>query len=146
MIFIDMTCKIVNFNAMKGFNILMTLFITFCVSLTTMSAQTESSTGEEDKEEVSVFIPNAFTPNFDGLNDVFIPVIDGPELALYELVILDRSGREAFYSTDPKRVWNGSLNGNEYLTSPSMFVYFLKIQTVDGVSPLTYSGHVVLIR
>lgn len=131
---------------MKGFKLFFTILFTVCVSLNAVSAQTTKSTIEEANEEINVFIPNAFTPNFDGLNDVFIPVIDGPELQLYELVILDRSGQEAFYSTDPKQVWNGSIDGNDYLTSPTMFVYFLKIQTVDGVSPLTYSGHVLLIR
>ncbi len=131
---------------MKGFKLCLSLFFAFCVSFTTMSAQTDKSTGDDESTDISVFIPNAFTPNFDGLNDVFVPIIDGPELQLYELVILDRSGREAFYSTDPKEVWNGAIKGNDYLTSPSMFVYFLKIQAVDAITPLTYSGHVTLIR
>lgn len=132
---------------MKGYKLFLSAIFALCISLGSLSAQTtQKSTGDSEDEEVNVFIPNAFTPNFDGLNDVFKIVIDGPELQLYELVILDRAGREAFYSTDPKEVWNGSIKGEDYLTSPTMFVYFLKIQTVDGVKPLTYSGHVVLIR
>lgn len=125
-----------------------TIFLATIFSILTcaLSAQVESSGESVAGEEVNVYIPNAFTPNGDGINDVFKPVIDAPELKLYEFVIMDRVGGEAFYSTDPTEVWNGSIKGNDYTTSPSVFVYFLKIQTVNGLKPLTYTGHVVLIR
>lgn len=125
-----------------------TIFLTTVISLMTLSlsAQVESSGETVDSEEVNVFIPNAFTPNGDGLNDVFKPIIDAPELQMFELVIMDRTGGEAYYSTNPAEVWNGSIKGNDFLTSPSVFVYFLKIQTVNGIKPLTYTGHIVVIR
>jgi gliding motility-associated-like protein len=129
---------------MKVTTIFSTIFISI-LSLS-MSAQVNSSGETITGEEVNVYIPNAFTPNGDGLNDVFKPIIDAPELKLYEFIIMDRVGGEAFYSTDPTEVWNGSIKGNDYTTSPSVFVYFLKIQTVNGLKPLTYTGHVVLIR
>lgn len=57
------------------------------------------------------YVPNVFTPNGDGLNDLFIPLIScGPEQ--YELLIFNRWGNEVFSSNDPNRHWNGDSNGN----------------------------------
>ncbi len=123
------------------------IFVVF-VGITGSLAQTDSSksSGEEQEEALNVYMPNAFTPNFDGLNDVIKPRISGPELEFYEFIILDRNGKEVFFSTDPAEVWNGSVDNGDYVSSPSIFVYFLKLQTVNGVSPKTYSGHIVMIR
>lgn len=109
------------------------------------SDQKTDGDGVSDKD-LKVFIPNAFTPNSDGLNDVFKPSISGPELKVYEIRILDRNGGEVFYSTDPSRVWNGSVNGDSFVPSPSIFIYFLRVQSVEDISPKTYQGHVALIR
>jgi gliding motility-associated-like protein len=116
-----------------------------------MSLSVETFAQKTDGDEVSdkdlhVFIPNAFTPNGDGLNDLFRPTISGPELQLYELRIIDRNGGEVFYSTDPERYWNGSVDGQDYVSSPSLYIYFLKVQSILEFAPQTYNGHVVLIR
>ena len=105
----------------------------------------KSSTGDAEIE-LNVFIPNAFTPNQDGFNDVFVPVINGPELEFYEMVILDRSGKEVFRSTDKSQVWTGTVKGSNYISSPTIFVYFLKLRTVNSIDTKTYSGHIVMIR
>ena len=146
--YVYITAKIVNFSAMKVKQICLSFIFTLFLGLTVVMAQTDSekSSSDNETETLNVFMPNAFTPNFDGLNDVIRPVIDGPELEFYEFIVLDRNGKEVFYSTDPKEVWNGSVNGGDYVSSPSIFIYFLKLQTVDGVSPKTYSGHIVMIR
>lgn len=51
------------------------------------------------------YAPTAFTPDGDGLNDVFLPSVRGARR--YELVILDRWGTERFHTTDPKEGWGG---------------------------------------
>ncbi len=96
--------------------------------------------------QLDVYIPNAFTPNFDRLNDVFRPVISGPEIDTYELLILDRTGTEVFSSDDPDRVWDGSTDGGTYLSSPTLFVYFLKVKSVASIETQVFKGHVVMIR
>lgn len=57
----------------------------------------------------SLFIPNTFTPNGDGLNDVWTPV--GRNLAQFELFVFDRWGGIAFHSTDPAKGWDGTIDG-----------------------------------
>jgi len=126
-------------------NLFRTIFILSVVLLSQASYAQKSSTDAGD-DELSVYIPNAFTPNFDGYNDVFKPVINGPELEFYDLVIMDRNGKEVFRSTDPNQIWNGTVKGSNYISSPSIFVYFLKLRTVGGIENKTYSGHIVMIR
>ena len=118
--------------------------ILFAFALNPILARKSSTDGGDD--ELTVYIPNAFTPNFDGFNDVFVPVITGPELEYYDLVVLDRNGKEVFRTTDQKQVWHGDVKGSGYVSSPSIFVYFLKLRVAGGIENKTYSGHIVMIR
>ncbi len=113
-----------------------------------MNGMAQKTFGEDPTldDELHVWIPNAFTPNFDGANDVFVPVISGPELEMYELIILDRYGKEVFYSKDPSEVWNGSVKGGGYLSTTNIFIYFLKVKSVASLEVETFRGHVVLVR
>ncbi len=55
-----------------------------------------------------VQLPTAFTPNGDGKNDVFRPLIySGAQLASYHMTITDKSGNTLFESTDTARGWDG---------------------------------------
>ena len=128
----------------KMFVVLVTVLCTCLVGADLQAQKTDGN--EVSDNDLYVFIPNAFTPNGDGLNDLFRPTISGPELKLYELRILDRNGGEVFYSDDPERFWNGAVDNQSYISSPTLFIYFLKIQSVVEFSPQTYNGHVVLIR
>jgi gliding motility-associated-like protein len=59
-----------------------------------------------------VYLPNAFTPNNDGHNDLFRPVFAGPT-SDYRLVVYDRWGRLVFESKDPSAGWDGTTGGRE---------------------------------
>jgi gliding motility-associated-like protein len=59
--------------------------------------------------DFSVYVPNAFTPNDDGTNDVFLPVTRG--VRDYRLMIFNRWGETIFDSTDPLRPWDGTFAG-----------------------------------
>jgi gliding motility-associated-like protein len=54
----------------------------------------------------AIYLPNTFTPNGDGLNDVFIPV--GKNIATMQLLIFDRWGAVLFESNDPTIGWDGT--------------------------------------
>lgn len=54
-----------------------------------------------------IIFPNAFSPNNDGLNDEFKPVVSR-KLKLYRLLIYNRYGQNIFQSTNPANGWNGS--------------------------------------
>ncbi|TVR80437.1 MAG: hypothetical protein EA409_08385 [Saprospirales bacterium] len=82
-----------------------------------------------------VYIPNAFSPNKDGVNDVFI--VYGPE-NLFEIEyikIFDRWGSKVFERSnippnDPVFGWNGEFRGERL--NPGIFVYQLRVRYVDG--------------
>ena len=73
---------------------------------------------------VLIYIPNAFTPNNDGINDAFKVVIS--EVTRYELDIFNRWGELVFHSEDPDEVWIGNVNGGEYYAPAGMYNYRLK--------------------
>jgi gliding motility-associated-like protein len=54
-----------------------------------------------------VYIPNAFTPNNDGVNDTFKPIISGAIILNYQISIFDRWGNLVFSSNNPEESWNG---------------------------------------
>lgn len=56
--------------------------------------------------EKSLIMPNAFTPNGDGVNDVLMPVLLD-EISDFELKIFNRWGQLIFYTKDPDEGWNG---------------------------------------
>ena len=73
---------------------------------------------------VLIYIPNAFTPNNDGINDAFKVVIS--EVTRYELSIYNRWGEMVFFSEDPDEVWVGNVNGGEHYAPAGMYNYRLK--------------------
>ena len=60
-------------------------------------------------EDFGIYVPNAFTPNGDGLNDIFQP--KGFGVVKYELRIFDRWGDELFYTQDFAKGWDGTIKG-----------------------------------
>ena len=62
-----------------------------------------------------VWVPNAFSPNTDGVNDVFLPQVSNT-LASYELMIFDRWGKMIFRTEDVNEPWDGKVKGSR---SPS---------------------------
>jgi gliding motility-associated-like protein len=59
-----------------------------------------------------IYVPTAFTPNNDGKNDAWFPVLDCDPFT-YSVVVWDRWGRPVFSSDDPNEVWYGQVEGTE---------------------------------
>lgn len=92
----------------------------------------------------SVYVPNAFTPDGDAVNAVFLPIIRDDAPRDHDLRIFDRWGREVFHSTDPTKGWDGRIDGAEAKTD----VYVWKLRSRNGVDRIMceYTGHVTLLR
>ncbi len=58
----------------------------------------------------AIYFPNAFTPNGDGHNDLFRPVLSGHPVS-YHLSIYNRWGQRIFDTTDPHKGWDGRIGG-----------------------------------
>jgi gliding motility-associated-like protein len=97
--------------------------------------------------EVLVYVPTAFTPDNDGLNELFRPVIGGGVSGVnYEFSIWDRWGERIFFTTDPKEGWNGSVNRGNYYVQIDAYVWVLKFTELDSGNAVERKGHVTLIR
>ncbi|MBS1634288.1 MAG: gliding motility-associated C-terminal domain-containing protein [Bacteroidetes bacterium] len=87
------------------------------------------------------FIPNAFSPNNDGLNDYVN--IHGFCVGTFNLQIFDRWGEKVFETTDKTVGWDGSFRGKPMDTG--VFVYRVDGITIDG-KPFSLKGNITLIR
>ncbi len=56
---------------------------------------------------VPIYIPNAFTPNGDGLNDIFRPVVELELVRQFHLSIYNRWGERIFETSDAGKGWDG---------------------------------------
>ena len=92
----------------------------------------------------SWWIPNAFTPNGDGVNEGFN--IQGEYIVDVELSIFNRWGARIFQSEGKSnRAWDGSIEGESQLAQEGTYVYQVKVIDVWGKQHEKV-GHVHLVR
>ena len=94
---------------------------------------------------IRFYMPNAFTPNNDGLNDVLLPVgyIEG--VKSYSFSVWNRWGERVFETDDYTSGWNGSRDNTGATAPPGVYGYL-----VEYIDPLgkkqTLKGHATLLR
>ena len=93
--------------------------------------------------DVSINVPNVFTPDADGFNDEF--VVEAENWTKYEIKIFNRFSEKVFQSTDPADSWNGKKN-NTGADLPAGVYYVVITYQLRGESEKTYKGTVSLIR
>jgi gliding motility-associated-like protein len=90
-----------------------------------------------------IAVPNAFTPNGDGLNDFLYPVnaykADDLEFSIY-----NRLGQKVFYTKDWTKKWDGTINGEPQ--DSGVYVWILKYTNRDTGLKVFQKGSTVLIR
>ena len=89
-----------------------------------------------------LWIPNSFTPNGDGLNDIFKPETIA-ELENYSMLIFNRWGQQIFESNDISKGWDGKYKGK----AVPLGVYTYHIEATDKLTKekKVYNGRVTLI-
>lgn len=92
-----------------------------------------------------LYFPDAFTPNGDGLNDVFQVVGHDFDWNTFEMNILDRWGRVLFRTTDVNEGWNGKEFNTGNMCPPANYVVVIKVSDRDK-NPEVFRGRVVLVR
>jgi len=88
-----------------------------------------------------VFLPNAFSPNGDGENDVLF--VRGEFVETVELIIYNRWGEKVFETRDQAMGWDGTHNGKE--NEPGVFAYYLMV-TCEGGGEHQEQGSINLLR
>lgn len=95
--------------------------------------------------DFAVYVPNAFTPNGDGLNDTFGPVLRGARA--YTLVIMDRWGEKIFQTSNFGTAWDGSFKGKA--CKEDVYNWMLEVSSETYSAETTVkklTGEVVLYR
>jgi gliding motility-associated-like protein len=89
-----------------------------------------------------IWVPKAFTPNGDGLNDVFLT--KGISIGKFHMEIYDRSGQRLFVSDDKDTGWDGTC-GNKFCP-PGVYSYIIMFVATDTGEIRKVSGTVTMVR
>ncbi len=95
-------------------------------------------------EILGAYVPNSFTPNSDGLNDEFTPIVTGDEPAFYKFMVYNRWGEIVFESETVGDGWDGTFKGEK--AQSDTYVWTLRTGMAGVPDPLDKKGHVTLIR
>jgi gliding motility-associated-like protein len=107
-----------------------------CTAFDTVSVSVNSIT--------DLFIPNAFTPNNDGNNDVLEIYGDINAIHYIEFNIFNRWGEKVFSTNDPTFKWDGSYKGQ--MVDQGAYIYTMNLVFINEVSRSDYKGSITIIR
>ena len=96
-------------------------------------------------EEFFYYVPNAFTPNQDGTNELFFPVILGADPTTYLFQIYSRNGQMIWESSDLSTGWNGTVDNIGTEAKQDVFTWRLYFRTFSG-REIVEKGTITLIR
>ena len=99
--------------------------------------------------EFSLFIPNAFTPDNDGVNDSFLPLGEGFTADQYRFTVLNRWGEVVFDTTNPEIPWvgqNASDGGGNHFVPDGVYMYTVTALGSHDLSSSTFRGFVTVVR
>jgi len=92
-----------------------------------------------------LYVPNAFTPDGDGINDEFSVVIDGYDVEAFELLIFDRWGLLIWSSETVDEKWDGSIKGTADGVVQDVYVWKVNVKDTKGKLHENI-GHVTLLK
>ena len=93
-----------------------------------------------------IYLPNAFSPNGDGINDQFLPFPHSCLFSDYNLKLFSRWGELVFESADPALGWNGKFRSNPLPEGAFIYQLLYTLQTPEGKRQKTEKGEVLLLR
>jgi gliding motility-associated-like protein len=96
-----------------------------------------------EKCEFTLFVPNSFTPNSDGINDVWFPVFD--ELDEIQITVFNRWGDAVFEGNKQNFFWTGNVRGGDYFAPNGIYPYKILYKSKFGDDEIIF-GHIVLAR
>ena len=104
---------------------------------------------EPDTEEPVYELPNVFTPNGDGFNDVFVPRAITPDLITrVKMHVFNRWGRTVYDTEDIYINWDGRVAGSGQPCSPGTYFYVCDVEMVtpEGLVTKRLQGSIMIVR
>lgn len=110
----------------------------------------EDPPGLECPDWTTIHAPNTFTPNNDGINDVWKIIYDLNCWEDLEFRIFNRWGNEVYYNTgdnfDNYPYWDGSVNGGSHYVSDGVYVYLVTAKKMNSSLIIEERGHITIFR
>ncbi len=91
----------------------------------------------------ALLLPNAFTPNGDGVNDNFRP-LHACDMQEYSMTIFNRYGEKIYFSKDPLEAWDGKIKGS--LLNMGGYVWTVTYTKTSTKQLIQKQGSVLLLR
>lgn len=91
----------------------------------------------------ALLLPNAFTPNGDGMNDIFRP-LHACDMESYNMTIFNSYGEKIFFSTDPLKGWDGKLKNR--VLNQGNYVWSVSYIKTSTRNPIQKQGNILLLR
>ena len=98
------------------------------------------------ESELSIFVPNAFTPDNDGVNEVFKPIMSGFDPEQYIFRIWDRWGVLVFETTDYNAFWTGDFENGNYYAQNEVYIWDVEVIEIATGDKKNFKGFVTLLR
>jgi gliding motility-associated-like protein len=102
---------------------------------------TDTVTVIVNQDDKVIYVPNAFSPNGDGINDIFYTYARG--VKTIDFRVFNRWGEKMFQSYSLDHGWDGYYKGQ--LMNPAVYVYYVEVTYLDG-DIRSQKGSVTLIR
>ncbi|MES2512677.1 MAG: gliding motility-associated C-terminal domain-containing protein [Bacteroidota bacterium] len=95
--------------------------------------------------DFALYIPNTFTPDGNGINDIFQPMGVGIDEENYRMDIYDRWGENIFTSNAFRKGWDGTVKGGSKMAEQGVYTYKLMVKDTQG-NKHPYVGHVTVLK
>ena len=95
---------------------------------------------------LQVFVPNTFTPDEDGLNDVFLPIVNGEVEGSYRFWVFNRWGDIVFYTEEVGKAWTGGYDGGTYYIQDGYYLWKIEVDDLETGKTKTFEGNVFILR
>ena len=93
-----------------------------------------------------IYVPNAFTPDNSGVNEVFKPVMTGFDEQGYTMYIFNRWGNLIFETHDMEVGWDGTFHDVNTQVQDGVFTWKIEAQLKDSADTKIFVGHVSILK
>lgn len=97
-------------------------------------------------DDITIHVPNAFTPDGDGINDLFAPALLSVSEEDYLFIVFDRWGAEVFSTNDPTKAWNGGYQNQGEALRTGVYVWRLQAKDPFSADRKEFIGSVTLLK
>lgn len=95
-------------------------------------------------DDLQIYVPNSFTPNDDGVNDVFMAKGSGMKLENYSMEIFNRAGLVVFSTKDINEGWDGKVKGQ--VVKDADYIYRIRVVGMNGEGRKEITGYITLLK